>query len=304
MEQEEKRKQEATYPPFDFMRTQNRVLPLLPRWMRNKLVEAKNLHDHVNVICEGRTFWNHTITLPLDKWHDVTFAILDNYNSRREFRKTIQKVVEVYEDLQVLYRKYGHSLTIVSLQTEDFGMLLPSSFYKGDTTIDKGGASYDGLRDALKENKASDFMAELMIPIYSRMEYVVNSVKRYASTLDDDKKKRVIDEYNAKVKKKHDYFDEIVKVLRPSKYDYFLDLKWDCYDIYMEEDPIYGRELCVKWKLGENIKHLKKLDTLRPLFDAIVEKTKDEEFAFGVKRRGAAVVPCDLVSYRSGNLCA
>ena len=49
---------------------------------------------------------------------------------------------------------------------------------------------------------------------------------------------------------------------------------------------------------------MKKLDTLRPLFDAIVEKTKDEEFAFGVKRRGAAVVPCDLVSYRSGNLCA
>ena len=65
----------------------------------------------------------------------------------------------------------------------------------------------------------------------------------------------------------------------------------------MEEYPIYGRELCVKWELGENIKHLKKLDTLRPLFDAIVEKTKDEEFAFGVKRRDAAVVPCDLVSY-------
>ena len=72
----------------------------------------------------------------------------------------------------------------------------------------------------------------------------------------------------------------------------------------MEEYPIYGRELYMKWELGENIKHLKKLDTLRPLFDAIVEKTKDEEFAFGVKRRGAAVVPCDLVSYRSGNLCA
>jgi len=82
-----------------------------------------------------------------------------------------------------------------------------------------------------------------------------------------------------------------------SRSDYYLDLKWDCYDIYMEEYPIYGRELCVKWELGENIKHLKKLDTLRPLFDAIVEKTKDEEFAFGVKRRGAAVVPCDLVSY-------
>ena len=217
MEQEEKRKQEATYPPFDFMRTQNRVLPLLPRWMRNKLVEAKNLHDHVNVICEGRTFWNHTITLPLDKWHDVTFAILDNYNSRREFRKTIKKVVEVYEDLQVLYRKYGHSLTIVSLQSKGIGLHLPSSFYCGDTTIEK----------------------ELLQTMY---KYWVN--------------------------------------------------------------PKYGRELYMKWELGENIKHLKKLDTLRPLFDAIVEKTKDEEFAFGVKRRGAAVVPCDLVSYRSGNLCA
>ena len=44
----EKAKQAAELPPFNFMKTENRVLPLLPRWMKNKLVEAKILYDHNN----------------------------------------------------------------------------------------------------------------------------------------------------------------------------------------------------------------------------------------------------------------
>ena len=293
----EREQRELNLPPFNFMKTENRVLPLLPRWMKNKLSEARILFGHNNTCYGSKLLWNHTITLPLDGQHDVTFAILDNYSWNGDLRASIKKIVEVYKDLQVLYRKFGHSLSIVSLQTDDFGMLLPYSFYEDGTTIDEEAESVESLYASLTKKTAREFMNELKVPRYPKMYQMKKDFKEYADTLDEDERKQAYAEFNDQQAKRLDYYEKVKAVLDPMTNCYGLQFMWDCVDLYMD-GPKWGREFCVKWNIGENVELLKRLDALRPLIDAIVEKTESECFAFGVKKRGTVVVPCDPISVR------
>lgn len=295
----EKAKQAAELPPFNFMKTENRVLPLLPRWMKNKLVEAKILYDHNNTSYGNQLLWNHLITLKLDEQHDVTFAILDNYLWGGDMREPIRKVVEVYKDLQVLYRKYGHSLSILSLQTDDFGMFLPTSFYENGTQNDEETESAESLRASWGKQSFEDFMKQLMEEDTLRIQQVMNDYDEYANTLNEEEREQFYAEINAENEKRFNYVKDVYAVMKQSANRFFMQYMWDCVDIYLSGSPKWGREFCVKWNLGERLGRLRKLETLRPLVDAIIQKTETETFAFGVKKRGTEVIPCDPVRLRA-----
>ena len=85
-----------------YMRTQQRVLPYIPSWMKKKVVEVRELFDCNNTSYGGRLLWNHVLTLSLDKEHEVTFAILDDKYCLEDMKNVMWKIVEVYKDLQQL----------------------------------------------------------------------------------------------------------------------------------------------------------------------------------------------------------
>ena len=294
----ERKKREAKRASI-MLGTKYRVLSLLPQWMRDKVTEAKILYYPTNT-WSRLTVYGHTITLQLDKQHDVTFAVLDHWWYKNgSMKAVIKNVVEVYKKLQVLYRNYGHSLAIESLYTDDFGMYLPSSFYKDGKTIDKETESDESLQASSKKLTVFDFIKQLARPRYSSLEWVADEFKKYAATLDEDEKILAEAKFKYQLKKRVDYEKDVCAILENSSNRYYTNLMWNCVDIYMGKGPVWGREFCVKWNMGENLEHLKKLDTLRPLIDEIMKITDFDYTSFGVKRRNTVVEQCDPVVVRA-----
>ena len=115
----------------NYMTTQQRIMPYLPKWMKKKVIDARELFDCCNTCFGDALLWNHALTLRLGKTHEVTFAILDDLYCWNLMKQTMQKVVETYSDLCRLYKAYGHPMTLVSMMHDDFGMELPPTFYDG-----------------------------------------------------------------------------------------------------------------------------------------------------------------------------
>ena len=83
-----------------YMRTQQRVIPYIPSWMKKKVVEVRELFDCNNTSYGGRLLWNHVLTLSLDKEHEVTFAILDDKYCLEDMKNVMWKIVEVYPKIR------------------------------------------------------------------------------------------------------------------------------------------------------------------------------------------------------------
>lgn len=134
--------------------TNRTVLPMLPKWMRRKLMEAREMfYEDLSFGAEEDYFcWNHIMTLPLDDRHVVTFRIRDGQYFRT-LDHDMPILVEVYKDLQTLYRKYGHELSFVCISSGIDPRLfgygeLPGSFY--DMNNKEGMDEYiSGCKDSL-----------------------------------------------------------------------------------------------------------------------------------------------------------
>jgi len=233
-------------------------------------------------------YWNHTITLPLDEKHDIIFAILDWYGSNEHLKDEMKTIIEVYKDLQVLYRKYGYPLTLESLQRADFGMHLPCSFY--DNESDSHDDTDMNHRFLIAETPIEDIIEVFLEPRYTLMHRIERHAEYYSESLDEKERVKFNTWFAYRHKSLMDYYYKMGGVLEHSSYDYYTQPMWDYIDLYMNKERDWDREFCVKWNIGESLSHLKKLDSLRPLIDSIIEKTRDECFAFGVKVRNTEVV--------------
>jgi len=299
VDEQEKYRKDSEYKAFVnqnwpyLLRTERRLLPLLPKWMRNKLTSAKELFDNCNTGMGNDLIWNHTITLPLNEDHEITFAILDNRNVPQRLEKSIDALVQVYEDLQVLYAKYAHPLTVVSMQTDDFGMFLPDDFFDPEEGMSAPQRTFP------ESCSIQDAIQQIIAPRYSRMTLAKDAIKQINETSFDEHERIRYNTWFACQDKKQNECNSIISpLLRSFHHDYCTRLMIDCIDIYMDKNRKWGREFCIKWDLDENANLLKKLDKLRPLIDDIIAKTRLEGFAFGIKKNGAWVVPCDCVNAR------
>ena len=276
-----------------YMRTQQRVLPYIPSWMKKKVVEVRELFDCNNTSYGGRLLWNHVLTLSLDKEHEITFAILDDKYCLEDMKNVMWKIVEVYKDLQQLYRQYGHSMSIVSLQTDDFGMYLPPSFYNASIKEEEG---YASQKDASYSGAAICDMMHLSPQWITMMEYVEESREEFLATADEERAGRFKAWYERHRSHLMDCYNNVCERLRNAGSGYYVTSVWNCIDIFMDSDRRWGREFCFKFDLEESLSHLEDLKRVRPLIDSIIEKTQMETFAFGVKKKGADVQISDRVS--------
>lgn len=283
--------------PFS-MQTKYRVIPLLPNWMRKKLIEAKELFNNNNTEFGDYLYWNHTITLPLDEQHEITFAILDDYLDSEGPERPMKKIIEVYKDLQVLYRKYGHSLTIVSMQSGDFGMYLPYSSYESESDSLENTQKTKNTSYSFDERSLEDFITDLFAPRYTRIHLIENWAAEYSKNLNETDRVKFNTWFAYHHKSMTDYVKKMDNILDNSSHNYFVQPMWDCIDLYMHNERDWEREFCIKWNINENLSHLKKLDSLRPLINSIIKKTKREKFAFGVKKKNTSVVYCNPVNAR------
>lgn len=260
-----------------YMQTQHRVLPYLPSWMKKNLIDVRELFNCNNTSYGTRLLWNHVLTLSLDKTHEVTFAILDDKYCLERMEKVMHKVAEVYSDLKRLYKAYGHPMTLVSLQTEDFGMYMPPSFYD----------------DSFNDNK---MIHGLFQRIESMMDYAEESATDFVANADEQKACKFRSWFQQHRDNLLTRTDSVCKILGKSFNNYYVMPVWNCIDIFMHNDRRWGREFCFKLDLEESLQHLDDLNRIRPMIDRIISKTEKEDFAFGVKQKGASVQISDRVT--------
>lgn len=272
------------------MATAGRLVPMLPEWMVAKLIEAKELFNHCNTCMGDCLIWNHAITLALDEIHDITFSILDNTEMPGNLKKEVDLIVEVYQTLQTIYREYGHPLTIVSMQTDDFGMYLPDSFYEPLAEKGKSERSFRNPRSIKRVIK------RIIARPSSRMSDIKHRVNELGKTFNLPKRAKLMEWYKKRLRRLKDCDNVLKAVLEPLLHEYHSELMWDSIDLYMAKGRGWTREFCVKWGLDDDVENLKKLDVLRPVIDNIIKKTRYAGFAFGVKPRGTTVAPCNYVN--------
>lgn len=271
------------------MKTELRLLPLLPKWVKKKLIEARELFDHNNTCAGNILLWNHTFTLTLDNIHDITFSMLDWLTCPEDLQEEVSKAIEVYKKLQVLYRKYNHPLTLISMHTDDFGMYLPDSFYT-DNKETEGDIS-------TQPTTIEGFLSQLIAPNYTRI-FRLEALAAEGGTESMSESERI--SFNTSFAYQHrnmiDYMERMKPELGSFAHDYFVQPNLETIDLYMNRRRGWIRECCVKWKVGEDLAWLKRLDSLRPDIDEIIELTKVANFAFGVKPRNTVVSECDYVN--------
>ena len=280
-----------------YMQTQHRILPYLPSWLEKKVVDVRELFECNNTSFGGRLLWNHVLTLSLDRRHEVTFAILDDIYRLEIMENVMRKVVEVYCDLQRLCKAYGHTMTLVSLQTDDFGMFLPPSFYDASINDDK----------MLLESRDCDHLSisvnEMIRGLSLQSKSAMDNAEAYAMELVTDADEQVARQFNSFFEQHRNNIltrtDDVCNILGKSGNDYYIAPMWDCIDIFMCDLRCWGREFCFKFGLEESLKHLKDLNRVRPLIDNIIKKTQSEDFAFGVKKRGTDVQLSDRVTMQN-----
>lgn len=274
------------------MRTKNRVLPLLPKWMKKKLIEAKGLYGHS--FSDFYDDWNHTITLPLDSVHDITFSIIDSYNHPNILEEEINILVEVYKKLQILYRNYGHPLTLISMHRSDFGMCLPYTFYNLGNIKSK---SFH--LPSVNKEEVSNLLAtatQYYPQYYTRIFCLETIAKEYIESKNENERVMYNTWFACEHKKMTDYLLSLRPVVERSTHQYFIQPNLETIDLYMNKTREWTRELCIKWQVGEDISRLKKLDALRSGIDEIIKLTQNACFSFGVKTRNSAVTYCDNVN--------
>lgn len=288
---EKTRKQEAAYAKYDGRperyQTSRRVIPRLPKWMRDRIIEAREIYDHYDDGGWGATenVWNHVITLSLDNKHTVTFTLLEVPHNPRSLNHDIKTMIAVYKELQILYREYGNPLSIISIWSAEGGMSLPNSFYTSLLSKYK-------IKPSITEGSAIEVFKQLYPkPCVFDLGYMESVGKDYSDSLDGDEKNSFKAWFENEFQKRVEYIKELDNVLKESKYDYRQANMWDNIELYMETG-FYGRELCVKWNIEQNIENVKKLDSLRPLIDGIIRKSGAASLAFGVKPIHAEVTPC------------
>lgn len=271
-----------------------RVLPLLPHWMKKKLTKLTELCDHCNTDHFAAKPWNHLLVLPLDHIHEVTFAIPDLFGSDKALRQEVDLIVEVYELLQLLYRKYRHPLTLVSLQTDDFGMYLPASFYCAEP-------DQLTLRDlspapAVHEPTIQDALLSLATRPQTTMSRLSAEVAQAARLMDEHDGIALRRAFSNKMRRLDRYYCRLMGRAKALSNDYHAELLWDNIDLYMNSSRVWGREFCIKWEIDEPLWKLNELHKLRPLIDLIILKTQSADFAFGVKAKGREVSCCNYVN--------
>lgn len=272
-----------------WMKTKSRLLPLLPKWMKRKLIEARELFDHNNTSAGDILLWNHTFTLPLDNIHDITFSMLDWLSCPKNLKKEVGKAIEVYKRLQVLYRKYNHPLTMISMQTDDFGMYLPNSFYTNNKETEN--------ENSLQPTTIEGFLSQLITPCYTRIcRLEVLAAEGCTESMSESERIRFNTSFAYQHKNMIDYMERIKPELGSFAHDYYVQPNLETIDLYMNRRRYWTRELCVKWKVGEDLAWLKRFDSLRPDIEEIIELTKGASFAFGVKPRNTVVSECDYVN--------
>lgn len=272
------------------LRTERRLLPMLPAWMRRKITFSSELYNHSNPGMDVDSIWNHTFTLPLNDEHEITFAMIDNDCVPQNLRQQVELVVDVYRDLQLLYARFGLPLTIVSLQSEDFGIRLPVSFYHPALTIGEDEADFS------KSCPEKEAIMQSTFPLDSRMSIVRRYYEIACNECANEQERVRLNTWFAHQDMKlNECNARLMPVLASLRNDYCSQLMWECIDIYMNKCRVWDREYCIKWNLDDNEERLKKIDRLRPIIDRIIKKTQHACFAFGVKRKGAIVIPCDHV---------
>ena len=277
-----------------YMQTQHRILPYLPSWMKKNVIDVRELFNCNNTSYGTRLLWNHVLTLSLGKTHEVTFAILDDKYCLEQMEKVIRKVAEVYRDLKRLYKAYGHSMTLVSMQTEDFGMYLPPSFYDGsfnDNEMSVGTRDAAHLTVSIKE-----MIHGLSQRRESMMDYAEESAIEFLAEADEYKACRFKLWYERHLSNLLARTDKACELLGKSGNNYYVMPVWNCIDIFMCDYRRWGREFCVKLDLEESLQNVDDLNRVRPLIDDIVRKTETEDFAFGVKKKGTDVQVSDRVT--------
>ncbi len=268
-----------------YLRSKQRVLPFLPSWMVKKVLEIRELYNCNNTICGERLLWNHLLRLSLGEDHEVTFAILDDKYREENIVNVMKKVVEVYKKLQRLYREYGHQLTVVSLQTDDFGMLLPPSFY--DTALEN---NCEILWYKEQSSSFSDIIKRISRKAMSPQLVNIKEIeKEYVATHSGEDAEDFANWFTRLLNHFNEYEKKVVEVLEATDDWYYMTRMWKGFDIFMDEYRKWGREFCYKLKLDENLEHLNDLMRVRPLIDDIIKITETESFAFGIKKIGTDV---------------
>ena len=274
----------------NYMTTQQRIMPYLPKWMKKKVIDARELFDCCNTCFGDALLWNHALTLRLGKTHEVTFAILDDLYCWDLMKETMQKVVETYSDLCRLYKAYGHPMTLVSMMHDDFGMELPPTFYDGtlnEIEITVGTRDKDHL--TVSDTEIRKWLTKNGMSMMDMLKEYIN----HADKQDVPRLNAWYEQYRTNLKSRT---DKICELLGKTDNKYYVAPVWNCIDIYMGECRYYGRELCVKFGLEEDLHHVEDLNRVRPMIDNIIKKTAGEDFAFGVKKRNAEVQTCDRVA--------
>lgn len=265
------------YWPY-MLRTERRLLPLLPEWMQDKVISATELYDHCNDHPSGYCIWNHSLTLSLNHYHEVTFDISDSHLAPGSFNKEVQLVIEVYKDLQALYEQYGHPLTIVSCLNNDFGMFIPESFNKHYKEV----AITENLFD--ESHSVEEIVQNIASPYYDTLVHVNRIMHLNREMYDDNMRNRYYAWFARRKTELNKCLDRMSAVLNKSQY--IMSPCIDCIDILISTSRQWGRNFYVKWNLDYDIADLKQLDRLRPLIDAIISKTECSFFAYGVKPKG------------------
>jgi len=274
---------------------ENKLLPLLPDWIKEKIIKAYPLDDCCNTCMGDCLTYNYVLVLPIGNGQEITFSILNNTDNPEKFKKDLNILIDVYKDMLEFYEKFGKPLNIISLDTDDFGMYLPDDFYSENLyNIDEDDSDDEDDYGEFNEQTIELFIKNLTTPRYSKMHLVEEMINN-TDDLDEGERTELNTYYHKHLKDLNESIDKLNDLIPTLKHEYFVYPVWDSIDIYMSE-RYWKREFCIKWKIDEDINDLKKFDELRPLIDSIIEKTKYCSFAIGVKYPDEIITPCDYVS--------
>ena len=207
---------------------------------------------------------------------------------------SIAAILTVVTTLVADYFDGPERSSLVSMQTEDFGMYLPPSFYDGsfnDNEMSVGTRDAAHLTVSIKE-----MIHGLSQRRESMMDYAEESAIEFLSEADEYKACRFKLWYERHLSNLLARTDKACELLGKSGNNYYVMPVWNCIDIFMCDYRRWGREFCVKLDLEESPQNVDDLNRVRPLIDDIVRKTETEDFASGVKKKGTDVQVSDRVT--------
>lgn len=234
--------------------------------------------------------WNHIMTLPLDDRHVVTFRIRDGQYFRT-LDHDMPILVEVYKDLQTLYRKYGHELSFVCISSGIDPRLfgygeLPGSFY--DMNNKEGMDEYiSGCKDSFIKNFLERFKGPYDDVSIEKME---KEAIKYGEKLTENERKKFYTWFAYEQMLRTEYCDAMKKQLEASGHRYNLRVGWKYIVIDIVRESSSESYTSINWRIGENLDHLTQFEAVRPLLDRILRKTSECIFSFGIKPKEMCIL--------------